>query len=381
MPTLLESPTVSKRKSKTFRAVFINTTVSGVAYYRMASLAWAMRSWPNVETVVWPYSKNTTIQNPWQVDMIDEPFVRQRLDYLCEKADVVVWQMLDFDHSFDFWMDMRARHQKPFLMEIDDYINDVPVENAGYEQMQPGSRRCRIAMEQMRQSDALIVSTPYLAEQYKGRNEHIYVIPNSMDLKAWDAASQRKTAGRLRIGWIGGGTHNADLEMVKPALEEIVSKNENVWFYCIHGAPKSFEGIPRFYWTRKWSKINLYPRFMASFKFDIGIAPLVDNNFNRGKSNLRWLEYSALKVPCVASPLPDFVRSITEGKTGFLANDLEAWKTSLQSLIDSEDLRINVGKQAYQEVKERFNVRKTSTQYMRLLKGISDGDLLSADAL
>jgi len=325
MPTLTESKTSLQVRSRTFKAAFIVTTVSGVAYYRMASFAWAMRSWPRVETVVWPYSKNITTQNPWQVDMLESPDLRRNVDYLCEMADVVVWQALDFQHSLEFWMDLRVRHQKPFIMEIDDYVSDIPVENEAFEQYRTGSVRHRVTMEQMKKSDALIVSTPYLKSQYLGMNEHIYVMPNSMDLKEWDKASRRRGRDRIRIGWVGGGTHTADLEMVRPALEAILSKNENVWFYCVHGVPNSFKKMDKVYWTHKWSKINLYPRFVASFKFDIGIAPLVDNNFNRGKSNLRWLEYSSLKVPTVASPLPDFVRSIEPGKTGFLADDLGSW--------------------------------------------------------
>jgi len=381
MPILQESPAILSRRNKTLRVVFIPTTVSGVAYYRMANFAWAMRSWPNVETVVWPYSKNITIQNPWQIDMVDTPMVRDRIDYLCEKADVVVWQMLDFEHSFEFWMDLRARHQKPFLMEIDDYIIDIPLGNAGFDQMRPGSRRTAIAMEQMRQSDGVIVSTPYLKEQYSNRNANIFVVPNSIDFKAWDSARIRKGSDRIRIGWIGGGTHGPDLDVVLPVIEELINENPKVWFYCIHGATPAVKKMAHTYWTHKWSKINLYPKFMSSFKFDIGIAPLVDNNFNRGKSNLRWLEYSALEIPCVASPLPDFVRSIEEGKTGFLAHDLEEWKSRLQLLIDSEGLRRQMGEQAYQSVKTDFNVRKTSTQYMRLLRGISDGSLLSTNLI
>lgn len=380
MSTLLESQVNRPRSdSKTLRVAFICTTVSGVAYYRMASFAWAMRSWPRTETVVWPYSKEVTIQNPWQVDMVDSPIVRQRIDYLCDKADVIVWQMLDFEHSLDFWFDMRNRHQKPFLMEIDDYVSDIPVENAGFEQLGPGRIRHRVMMEQMKQSDAVIVSTPYLKNQYEAMNEHIYVIPNSIDFKEWDSARIRKDNGsRLRIGWIGGGTHKEDLEMVLPVLEKVCKGN--VWFYCIHGAPQSFKNKPNFYWNHKWSKIHLYPRFMASYKFDIGIAPLIDNNFNRGKSNLRWLEYSALKVPCIASPLPDFERVIQNGHNGYVADSHAEWAEYLSLLIADKGHREVVGQEAYDSVKKDFNVRKTATDYMRLLKRISHGELFSPDA-
>ncbi len=373
MNSLQALQTISPRRSKTFRVAFICSTVSAIAKYRMGNFAWTMRRWPKVETVLWPYSVQTTVQNPWQVDMVSRPDIMQIIDHLCDTADVVVWQTLDFPHSWDLWQSMKLRHQKPFLMEIDDYVSDIPIDHEAYSHYK--GQRHKIIMAQMAHSDALIVSTPYLAEQYKHHNEHIFVAPNSLDFKEWDGLETR-AHDYLRIGWIGGGTHAKDLEMIAPVLENLLTKHgdKNLWFYCIHGCPDLYKKWPRVYHTLKWANINLYPRFMNSFKFDIGIAPLEDNNFNRGKSNLRWLEYSALKVPCVASPLPDFSRSIEQGKTGFLAHDLEAWSKHLEELIQSADLRRDMGRQAYQSVKEKFNIRKTALDYMRLLKGIAHGE-------
>lgn len=385
MNTLLESPKILKSKRKTLRFTFITSSVSGVAYYRMCNFAWAMRSWPGIETHVWPYSSQVTVQNPWQVDMLKNEAIipvkslnsvltiRQYLDYLCESSDVIVWQPLDFPHSFEIWQDLRMRHQKPFLMEIDDFCGDVPIGNEAFDQFRPGSRRYQIIMEQMRNSDGLVVSTPYLAKQYKGYNENIYVMPNSMDLNEWDCDKKKGKSDRIRIGWIGGGTHGPDLEMVQPVIEEITKAYKNVWFYCIHGVPNCYKKMPKVYWTHKWATINLYPRFLSSFKFDIGIAPLIDNNFNRGKSNLRWLEYSAQKIPTVASPLPDFTRVIKNGSNGYIANSIQDWKDSLKELIEDETKRVCVGHNAYETIKQDFNVRKTATQYMRLLKEVARG--------
>ena len=370
------------KRSRPFRALFVTTTVSGVAYYRMCNFAWNMRTWPNVSTVVWPYSKEVTIQNQWQVDIIENPEVKNILYRLVDCADVVVWQTLDFEHSFEFWLDLRARFQKPFLMEIDDYVADVPVSNEAFEGLKPGSRRLKVILEQMRQSDAVIASTPYLKEQYSDLNGNIFVVPNSIDFKEWDKAKKRKSqSDRLRIGWIGGSTHNDDLEMVRPVIEKLTQKYPNVWFYCVHGVPNSYKSMEKVYWTHKWSKINLYPRFLASFKFDIGIAPLVDNNFNRGKSNLRWLEYSVLAIPTVASPLPDFKRVIRNGESGYLADTPEQWEKALTYLVENEVRREQVGLNAYRQIKKEFNAQKWATRYMRFLKGMANGEFLSADEI
>lgn len=333
----------------------------------MGSFAWQMRKFPNVETVLWPYAHNITIQNPWQVDLISREDVWKMVDDLCDKADVVVWQALDFVHSFELWQSMKERHQKPFLMEIDDYISDIPPTNEAYQQYRAGSARYQVAMEQMRLSDGLIVSTPYLAKLYEQNNPRIFVVPNSIDFQEWKDLDSKKHS-RIRIGWIGGGTHARDLEMVAPAIEEILEKHKDVWFYCIHGCPQIYKSWPKVYHTTKWAPINRYPKHLAAYCFDIGIAPLEDNNFNRGKSNLRWLEYSALKIPTVASPLPDFARVIKHGENGFLANTIEEWKKHLELLILNEQQRKEVGKRAFETIRTSFNVTKTANHYRHILQ-------------
>ncbi len=137
--------------------------------------------------------------------------------------------------------------------------------------------------------------------------------------------------------------------------------------------PYEFEGIPNVYYTDKNAPINLYPRFMSHFNFDIGIAPLEDCNFNRGKSNLRWLEYSALKIPTVATKVGHFADTVKDRKDGLLVenNDLGQWATCLEELIKNESFRREIGNNAYKRVKAEFNARKTAAVYLKALKTIA----------
>lgn len=348
--------------------------VSGQSYYRMAGFCWKMREHPRVEAVCSPFAFSHVEENPWEGDYLTEPgLVYKHIDDICAKSDVVVWQTLHFQYSLELYEEMRMRHQKPFLVETDDYLFDIPTTNAAHNDWKPGTSVRKIATHQIRQADHLIVSTPYLGDMYKLHNSNIQIIPNSIDFGEWNGLSNRRH-DRIRIGWIGGASHSADLEMIAPALKAILKKYPNVWFYCIHGTPQIFkdwakEGL-NVYWTHKWANINLYPKFMASFKFDIGIAPLQDNNFNRGKSNLRWLEYSALKIPTVASPLPDFTRVITHGETGFIARDEIDWVEYLSLLIEAEGLRRDVGMKAFSKIKQDFNMAKTARTYLQFLREV-----------
>jgi glycosyltransferase involved in cell wall biosynthesis len=241
----------------------------------------------------------------------------------------------------------------------------------------------------MRNADALLVSTPHLGEAYSGINDQIYVIENSLDFKGdrkfvgWDKVSVRQHKG-LRLGWIGGRAHFADLMMVAPALRGLLERNPDVTLCLVNSAlrqsclaldqPYPFEGLKNVHYADRSVPINRYAPFFASFGFDIGIAPLVDCNFNRSKSNLRFLEYSALKIPTVATDISHFSQTIRHGYDGWLVkeNDPALWQSALEFIIHDENRRIETGRQAYKRVKKDFNVARNAPQYLRLLKDLAN---------
>lgn len=381
----------------------IPASTDGVNYYRLATWAFEMRKYKGVTVdLAWfRYETNPGELHTWQEDINslqpsgDVPgltigqYVRAAIDHFCEQADVVVWHPMYYPHSFEFFLEMQHKHQKPFIIEVDDNYVDVPTWNEAYHSFRNGSAFRQISIDSMRSADALMVTTPHLGELYTSFNDNVYVIENSLDFKGdrkfvgWDKVSVRKHEG-TRIGWIGGRAHFDDLMMVAPALRKILEKNPDVTLCLVNSAVKAsckalgkeypFENLQNVHYADRSVAINRYAAFMASFGFDIGIAPLVDCNFNRSKSNLRWLEYSALKIPTVATEISHFKQSIDPGKTGIMVpdNDLEKWQSSLQLLIDDKNLRETIGRNAYKRVKADFNVKNNAPLYFRLLKKIAN---------
>lgn len=388
---------------KSFSVAMIPASTDGVNYYRLAAWAFEMRKYKNTQVILpwFRYEIDPSRPHPWQEDMrsetpsIDAPgmtvgqYIRAVIDRACELADVVVWHPMYYDWSLDFFLEMQHKHQKPFVLEVDDNYVDVPEWNEAYHSFKNGSTYRRVALDSMRNSDAMVVTTPHLGHAYGRVNDTIYVIPNSLDFKGdrkfvgWDKASVRKHKG-TRIGWIGGRSHFRDLMMVAPALREVLVNNPAVTLCLVNSAikdscqalniPYPFEGLSNVHYADRSVAINRYSAFMGSFGFDIGIAPLVDCNFNRSKSNLRFLEYSALKIPCVATEISHFSETIANGQDGFLIkdNDLTAWSSTLENLIADETLRQSVGRNAYKKVKTEFNVARNAPTYLRLLKQIAN---------
>ena len=366
----------------------IPTANGGVNYYRLASFAWEMRKHKNVQVSVFAFQFNMNEPHQWQRDITTNPIVRSQIESLCEVADVVIWQPVFYSHTLDFFVEMRSRFEKPMLVESDDDYVDVPPWNEAFHSYGPLSAVRQNAVEHLKIADGLVVSTPFLQKTYSQFNKNVTVIENALQFKGdskfvgWDDVSVPKHKG-IRVGWIGGRTHVRELLMIAPVVKELCAEYPDVTFCFVNSALKQyaqannteyvFEGIPNVFYTDRNVAINRYAEFMASQRFDIGMAPLEDCNFNRAKSNLRWLEYSALKIPTVATKISHFEQTITPGHDGMLVpnNDLKRWKSHLKALIDNETLRREMGRNAYKTVKEKFNVRKRASEYLNVLKDIS----------
>lgn len=354
------------------RIAFVPSNVSGVIYYRVWSPAEAMRKQGVKAAVLW-YGSNIFQMHPWEEDIMTEEHgarLEDDIERACAWADVVVWMGLHTQQSIGLFREMKARYGKPFLTELDDYIFSIPAGNIASSVYAPGTELTKIMLEQIKISDGIICSTPYLANLYKPLNKKVYVVENSIDLSLWGRRSSPARPRRVTIGWMGGGTHNDDHRLVKDAVVAVLEQNKNAQFVYVSGGkcPEYFEGIQRLKWHHDFKAINKYPEWIKKFKFDIGIAPLMDNNFNRGKSNLRWLEYSALGIPCVASPLPHFKESIRHGETGFLASTKEEWIEYLNKLIREPDTRENTGNAARQEVKDKWNPKLLGKKYKTVIQ-------------
>lgn len=375
---------------KDLSVLYIPTTNAGVSYYRM--WVWnqaAHRQRAFHSNMPWfKYDQNET--HSWEVD-IDDPQFYSRIHneiwahYL--KADVVVFQMVHTPSALRMFLAMKdaARDSRlvplrkqngieggrpPVIVaEIDDQILSTADYNPAATFYAPGSKFRELAVEQFRAADAILTSTNYLAQTYSELNPNVQVIPNSLDFKIWDRVQKKPHKG-IRIGWMGGASHGEDLRIIEPVVKNILAKYKNVRFCFVHGAPDFLKGIRGVECVSKFSRIDKYPGFIGGRGFDIGIAPLVDNAFNRGKSNLRWLEYAGMRVPCVASNVGHFKETLRPGVDALLADTPEEFQTALEVLINDKSRRRQIGNAAYERARKDFNIDHNVHKLEAILRGI-----------
>lgn len=382
--------------------LWICSEVGGVNWFRAKTPHDAYKAmYKRDDTAIIYYDSELIVRKNWEYELYtDKAFiVRSDISSAVGWADVVVWMGLHSPASLDLfkWCRLRYPHVK-MIMEIDDFLLSSARSNptAG-EVYRYGGDLAKIGLEQMRLSDGLIVSTPALAEMYQPYAKNIFVAENVIDLKLWP---KRKKNKRLTIGWIGAGSHDEDLGLLRGVVPEILSRFPLIEFSIVHGAPEFFKhkpdceylanprhplykkmrkcpkcnGIDRLKWTHDFKTIDKYPKWATSFGFDIGLAPLVDLNFTRGKSNLRWLEYSAMGIPTIASPLNHFKESIIDGETGFIVKDNseQSWIDAIERLIIDKDLREKVGDNARAEIKKNWNPSVMAKKYKAAIEGITN---------
>ena len=353
------------------KTLFIPTTVSGVTYWRMYN-PWvagfrtnAFKSW-----VLWWQKDMNANMHPWQGDIFSSQHhakITGELSEACFDHDVVVMGMIHIKPGFQTLQAIREMYGKPVVMEIDDNILSCPEYNPASGTYGPNNEIRKLTVAQMRESDAMIVTTPYLKEIYSEFNDNIYVLPNSIDFELWGKAPRRVNKGKVTVGWVGGASHNDDLMIIGPAIDYLTKKYPNVEFVFGHGMHPKFRGMKGVRWIQEFARIDKYPKFIAKMGIDIGVAPLVDNAFNRGKSNLRWLEYSALGIPTVASNVGHFKETLEHNKTGLLCDTPNDFIANIESLILDKSKRKELAKNAKAEVYKNWNIDNIVKDYEKAI--------------
>jgi glycosyltransferase involved in cell wall biosynthesis len=229
------------------------------------------------------------------------------------------------------------------------------------------------AIETIAKCDAVTVTNKLLAENYaRFTKKPIYILPNYVDLdwyKIPDKQIERVT-DEIRIGWFGSQGHFEDLRMLIPVLDKILKKYPQVRFvYCGYGGMSSdkklteigwgedvFKELPR---SRREFVIATKPEFWPAkhhtLDLDIGLCPLVDDYFNKCKTNIKWLEYAVMKTPAVVSDVlyGDYVK---DGKDALVARTVDEWYDKLVLLIEDSKLRKKIGKNAHKRMLSDFNI-------------------------
>jgi glycosyltransferase involved in cell wall biosynthesis len=254
---------------------------------------------------------------------------------------------------------------KPVIFDFDDaiYLLDTTRANrhAGWLKF-PGktSAICR-------HSTHVVVGNAFLAEYARRYNPRVTVIPTSVDTTRYRPTRKPGPGGRVVIGWTGSATSQTHLEMFAPTLRGLFDRRD-VELRVISNRKPEIEAIP-FTWT-PW-RPETESEDIA--RFDVGIMPLPDDRWAKGKCALKLLQYMGLGIPSVSSAVGANCDVIQHGENGLLARNPEEWIACLETLVDGRDLRARIGEAARRTVEERYSMTRCAGQFADLVRGLVAG--------
>jgi glycosyltransferase involved in cell wall biosynthesis len=275
------------------------------------------------------------------------------------------------DLSYD--LAVRDHGKCSYVVDLDDDIWHVNPDNPNYEAYQdPNLDIARWSTMGIEYADAVTVTTDYLKEVCSRYNQNVHVIPNAIDFNLWShqvwLESKKKHKDIIRIGWAGASAHQRDLRILKRVVPRLKEEyGDKIRFVFQGHYPHTFaydEFIP-------WVMVKDYAKTYAEAAFDIAIAPMEDNMYNRAKSNLRLIEAGSLKIPTVYSPVGPYI-----GFPGLHADSDEQWYQRLKQLIDSEGERKAWGKKAYDDIVKNYEVSLCSMKLLNMMKDLKKKDWL-----
>jgi GT2 family glycosyltransferase/serine/threonine protein kinase/tetratricopeptide (TPR) repeat protein len=247
------------------------------------------------------------------------------------------------------------------IFELDDALTVLPRNHVAFAYFQ--SVRPHLE-EYLKNADLVTVSTPKLKELYSHFNDNIAVLPNTVDANVWlRPVPTSPRAGKLRILFSGTVTHEHDLALVEPAMERIIAEfPQQVEFLFWGNSPATLA---------KHSQVKTVAGYMPNYidyasrlktlGVDLALVPLEVTAFNQSKSAIKWLEYSACKIPAIFTDIAAYRGVVEHGKTGWLVpNTSEAWYEAMKKLIQDESLRRSLAENAYQEVLARHTLRQNA---------------------
>jgi glycosyltransferase involved in cell wall biosynthesis len=214
----------------------------------------------------------------------------------------------------------------------------------------------------VRAADLVLVGSRYLAEHALKYNPNVEILPLGLETALYDVAAAGRTDDKIRLVWIGSRSTLKYLEHIQPVIEKIGSCFSNVVLRIIGD---TFFDIPDITVEKlKWSEQT---RGLYLAQSDIGLAPLPDDRFTRGKCSFKVLEYSAAGLPVVASPVGTNAEHIQQGVTGFLVENNNQWIEKITALIKDAQLRRSMGQQGRQFASQ-FDVSVIGKQLCEIIR-------------
>lgn len=245
--------------------------------------------------------------------------------------------------------------KRPRVLDVDDAIWVHP--------------RGDFARRLARLCDHVVCGNIYLASEFSRWNKNVSILATPVDVQSFVPGPARDHAERPIIGWMGLGSNLKVLYAVEPALNEVLRCNPHALLRIVTSQPPKFQSLPsdRVEFIR-WTPQN---EVRSIQEMTIGIMPLEDTEFTRGKCSYKMLLYMACALPVVVSPVGMNTEVLGQGSVGFGASCDSDWVDHLNALLRNPELRTRMGASGRQVVVQHYSVERLAPSLATTLLSVA----------
>jgi len=211
---------------------------------------------------------------------------------------------------------------------------------------------------------AVAAGNDYLARFAEACGTRAAVLPTAVDTSRHPVPAG-PAGDSLTIGWLGLSDGFVYLRHIQPALQELATRFPGLKVRVISDKELQLDSVPveNELWQLEREHRNLSG-------FSIGIMPLTDTLWTRGKCGYKILQYMAAEIPVVASAVGANNDIVSHGENGLLAKTIDDWVRNLAMLIEKPELRQTFGRRGRQLVEQKYSLDHFATAYVKLMREV-----------
>ena len=191
-------------------------------------------------------------------------------------------------------------------------------------------------------STLVLAGNPFLADWFSQWNSNVQLLPTSIDTGRFiPAVESAHTGDDIIIGWTGSQTNLRYLQYIESPLRRVLTARPNTRLHVVCDKKPELTSLPPA--RMRWSAWHTDSEVAAVQRFDIGIMPLLDGDWERGKCAFKALQYMACGKPVVASPVGVNAQLLADESIGIAAATNAQWESTLLALVDDAKLRRQMG--------------------------------------
>jgi glycosyltransferase involved in cell wall biosynthesis len=287
-------------------------------------------------------------------------FVQRLRDaWNADKYDIIFIQREAFMTGSIYFEKQFAKSKAKVIFDFDDsiWLQNVSEANKKFSFLKDASKTSNIIAV----SDMIFAGNQYLADYASQFNKNIHIVPTTIDTQEYQRMVLPKEDDKVCLGWSGSITTIQHFKFAVPALTQIKNKyGDRIKIKVIGDANYKNEELDVI--SLDWKKQDELKELSS---FDIGIMPLPDDMWAKGKCGLKGLQYMALEIPTIMSPVGVNSEIIQDGANGYLATTDEEYVNAISKLIDDEILRKKVGAEGRRTVIEKYSVEANKGKYLQ----------------